>query len=140
MLVLVVLSLLGAVLGALTRPRLAAVPIAVGLVLGARWMIGLAGGHANAAASALELWAYSTCADPLDADLSLLAGGGGASLIAASLAFLYDRWKPHGVAASEATRLGRSVRGGRFVRAEGMIEARPAQDKAEQRQKAILGL
>ncbi|HTX51656.1 MAG TPA: hypothetical protein VME40_19955 [Caulobacteraceae bacterium] len=142
MVVLVVLSLLGAVLGALARPRFAAVPIAVGAALAVRWMIGVSGGHAidNAGASGLELWAFSALSDPADDYLSLLAGAGGASLIAAVLAFIHDRHKPRDVSVSEATRPNRMVRAGRFVRAEGMIEARPVQDKAEQRQKTILGL
>ena len=142
MVVLVFLSLLGAILGALIRPRFAAAPIAVGVALAVRWAMGVEAGRAlnNAGASVLELWAYAAVADPLNDYLSLLAGAGGASLIAATLAFLYDRQKPREITVSEATRQVRTVRGGRFVRAEGMVETRPVQDRAEQRQKAILGL
>jgi hypothetical protein len=142
MVVLVVLSLLGAVLGALTRPRFVAVPIAVGLTLAVRWAMGMAAANAidNADAPGWEVWAVSAIADPLDDYLSLLAGAAGASLIAAALALITDRHEPREVTMSEATRVARAVRGGRFVRAEGMIESRPVQDKAEQRQKAVLGL
>jgi hypothetical protein len=142
MVVLVVMSLLGAVLGALTRPRFAAVPIAVGLAMAARWALGMAAANAinNASAPDWEVWAVSAIADPLDDYLSLLAAAAGASLIAAALALITDRPQPREVSTSEATRVDRAVRGGRFVRAEGMVQARPVQDKAEQRQKAVLGL
>jgi hypothetical protein len=142
MVVLVVMSLLGAVLGALTRPRFAAVPVAVGLAMAVRWALGMAAANAidNADAPGWEVWAVSAVADPLDDYLSLLAGGGGASLMASALALITDRHKPGDVTIAEATRLDRTVRGGRFVRAEGMIETRPVQDRAEQRQKAVLGL
>jgi len=136
------MSLLGAVLGALTRPRFAAVPIAVGLAMAARWALGMAAANAinNASAPDWEVWAVSATADPLDDYLSLLAAAAGASLIAAALALITDRPQPREVSTSETTRVDRAVRGGRFVRAEGMVQARPIQDKAEQRQKAVLGL
>jgi hypothetical protein len=142
MVVLVVMSLLGAVLGALTRPRFAAVPVAVGLAMAGRWALGMAAANAinNADAPGWEVWAVAAIADPLDGYLSLLAGAASASLIAAALALITDRHQPRAVTISEATRVDRAVRGGRFVRAEGMVQARPVQDKAEQRQKAILGL
>jgi len=142
MVVLVVMSLLGAVLGVLTRPRFAAVPIAVGLAEGTRWLIGMGAAQAfnNAGAPDWEVWAVSVTANPLDDYLPLLAVSSGASLIAAALAMVHDRHSPGDTAVSEATRVSRAVRGGRYVRAAGMIETRPAQDKAERRQKAILGL
>jgi hypothetical protein len=110
--------------------------------MAARWALGMAAANAinNASAPDWEVWAVSAIADPLDDYLSLLAAAAGASLIAAALALITDRPQPREVSTSEATRVDRAVRGGRFVRAEGMVQARPVQDKAEQRQKAVLGL
>ena len=65
---------------------------------------------------------------------------GGAALIAALLAMWLDPKTPQSLSLQEATSVRRRVQKGRYVRAEGMVEARPIQAEAEQRQKALLGL
>jgi len=142
MVILMLMALMGAVLGALTKPRFVAAPIAVGLVEGMRWLVGLSAASAinNADAPVWAIWSLSIVSDPLDDYLPLLAVSAGSSLFAAAMAMVHDRHRPPAVSVAEATRNSRQVRNGRFVRVEGMVEERAVQQQAERRQRALLGL
>ncbi|MFI4936168.1 MAG: hypothetical protein ACHP7N_16260 [Caulobacterales bacterium] len=136
------MALLGAVLGAIVRPRLIALPVAVGLAEGIRGLIGLAAPIAvdNIQAPFWAKMALDITESPIAGYLPLLAVSAGGSLIAGVLALFIDQKAIKSVTLAEATANKREVKGGKFVRAEGMIEKRPAQLKAEERQKALLGL
>jgi len=72
--------------------------------------------------------------------LPLLGVSEGAALLTAILTLTIDRAPPKQTTLQEATAVQRRVRKGKYVRASNMIEDRPAQAKAEERQKALLGL
>jgi len=142
MVILVLMALVGAVLGAWVKPRLIAVPLAIGLAEGLRGLIGMAAPVAidNYSAPTWAQWALAVVLDPVDDYLPLLAVSGGAALIAAVLAMLLGERTVKPISLQEAASFRRRVEKGRYVRAEGMIEQRPVQAAAEERQKAILGL
>ena len=120
MVILMLMALMGAVLGALTKPRFAAAPIAVAFAEGMRWLVGILAAS-SPDAPIWATWSFAVVSDPLDDYLPLLAVSVGSSVIAATITMVYDRHQPRDVPVSEATRLSRQVRNGRFVRAEGKI-------------------
>ena len=133
---LVLMAALGAVLGAVVRPRLIALPLAIGVAEGARGLIDLAAPAAvdNVSAPLWAVAALNVAETPMDGYLPLLGVSAAGALLAALLTLAIDRRT-----APPAT-LQRRVLKGRYVRAKDMIEDRPAQAKAEERQKALLGL
>jgi hypothetical protein len=116
MILLVAMALLGALLGAFLRPRLISPFAAVALT------------------EVLHIWMGLTV--PL---LPLIGASGGAALIAAVL-MMTRRDKSFAAAPLNDAAAQRRVRKGRYVRDPDMIEERPAQIRAEARQKALLGL
>jgi hypothetical protein len=142
MVMLVLMAIVGAVLGACVRPRLIAVPLAIGVAEGCRGLIDLVAPTAvdNISAPFWAKAALGVAEDPLSGYLPLLAVSAGAALLTALLTLLIDRAPPRPASLAEATAVQRRVRKGRYVRAANMIEERPAQAKAEERQKALLGL
>ena len=142
MIVLVLMALVGAVLGALVRPCLLAVPVAAALAASARAVIGLAAPIAVDDDTAPE-WAklcLSIISDPLGDYLPLLAAAAGAALIAGLLAMLVDKQAPRHITLEEATALQRRVRGGRYVRADDMMGKHSLLNRSEARLRSILGL
>src|SRR5580698_5909048 len=129
MVILVLMALVGAVLGAWVKPRLIAVPLAIGLAEGLRGLIGVAAPLAidNTNAPMWAQWALAVVIDPVDDYLPLLAVSSGSALIAAVLAMVLGERTVRPVSLSEATAFRRRVEKGRYVRAEGMVEQRPVQ-------------
>lgn len=139
---MVFMALVGAVLAVVVRPRLIGVPLAIGGAEGLRGIVSLLAPAAvdNPQAPWWSQWSLAIELDPLAGYLPLLGASGGAALIAAILMMLTAQKTPRAISLSEATQVRRRVVNGHYVRAEGMIEERPRQTKAEERQKAILGL
>ena len=139
---LVLMAALGAVLGAVIRPRLIAIPLAIGVVEGLRGVIDLLAPNAidNVAAPFWSVWALAVAEAPEDGYLPLLGVSAAAAILSALLTLMIDRAPPKHATLAESTALQRRVLKGRYVRAKDMIEERPAQAKAEERQKALLGL
>jgi len=142
MVLLVLMALTGAALGAAVRPRLMAVPVAIGLAEALRGLASLLAPAAvdNLAAPWWSQWALGIEEDPFAGYLPLLGVSGGAALLAAVLTMLTSPRAPRPVGVTEATKVRRRVVKGRYVRADGMIEERARQAEAEARQKALLGL
>lgn len=139
---LVLMAALGAVLGALVRPRLIAIPLAIGVVEGARGLVDLIAPSAidNVSAPFWAVAALTISETPMDGYLPLLGVSAAAAILSALLTLLIDRGPLKPATLAESTALQRRVLKGRYVRAKDMIEDRPAQAKAEERQKALLGL
>ena len=142
MILLVLMALVGAVLGAIVRPRLIAIPLAIALAEGMRGLVSLAAPIAvdNDKAPVWATFALGVELNPVDGYLPLLAVSGGAALIAGLLTLLIDRPPPHQLTLDEATAVQRRVRNGRFVRADNMIEKHSVLNRAEARHKSLLGL
>ena len=142
MIMLVLMAVVGAVLGAIIRPRLIAIPLAIAVAEGCRGLIDLAAPLAidNMAAPFWAKAALAVAVKPMSGYLPLLGVSAGAALLTAILTLTIDRAPPKQTTLQEATAVQRRVRKGKYVRASNMIEDRPAQAKAEERQKALLGL
>jgi hypothetical protein len=142
MVLLVIMALLGAILGALVKPGMLAVPIGVGVAAGLRSLIGQVAPAAvdNPDASFWAKWALGVTDSTMGGYLPLLGVCGGAALISCLLCMALDRRAPVAATFEEATRVRRPVRNGRYVRDPDMLEQRLSQRQAEARQKALLGL
>jgi hypothetical protein len=142
MFLLVLMAILGAVLGVVIKPGLLAVPLAVAVAEGIRGLIGMAAPFAIDNSQALLPFqlALQVVESPMSGYLPLLGVSAGAALIAAVLSMLTEARPVPEVTLAEATALRRRVRRGKYVRAPDMIEDRPAQKAAEERQRSLLGL
>jgi hypothetical protein len=142
MVLLAIMALLGAVLGALVKPGILAVPIGVGLAAGLRSLIGQVapGAIDNPNAPVWSQLALQIASSPMGGYVPLLSVCGGAALISSLLCMAIDRRSPTATTFEEATRVRRPVRNGRYLRDPDMVEQRLSQRQAEARQKALLGL
>jgi hypothetical protein len=142
MVLLVVMALVGAILGALVKPGFLSVPIGAGLAAGLRSLIGQAATPAidNPSAPVWAQLALRVTTSAMGGYLPLLSVCAGAALFSSLLCLVLDRHAPHAGTLEEATRVRRPVRNGRYVRDPDMIEQRLSQRQAEARQKALLGL
>jgi hypothetical protein len=144
MTLLVLMALMGAVLGALVRPRLLAIPIAIGLAGGLRGLISLAAPLAidNDKAPFWAQLSLGAALSAVDGYMPLLAASGGGALIAGLLALITDRPAPKSLTLDEATAVRRCVRNGKYVRTQNMVDegSAGANTSAEARQRSILGL
>ena len=138
MILLVFMALVGAGMGAWIKPRLLAVPLAISAVEGARGLIGISAPAAVGLGSAPASIVLGVIEDPVDDYLPLLVVSGGAALIAAVMGMILDKRATDAAAARAPPRRLKAQKG--LVRADGMAEPRDVRAKAEQRQKAILGL
>ncbi len=142
MIMLGLMAVLGAFLGAVVRPGLVGAPIAIGVAEAARGLIGALAAAAidNATAPWWSQAALALVQDPMAGYLPLLGASGGAAILAALLAMLV-RGQTRGQRSLDgATDVRRKVVNGHYVRAEGMVEERSRQQEAEARQRQILGL
>jgi hypothetical protein len=135
MVLLVLIGLVSAVIGASMRPRLLAVLLATVVAGGLRGLVGVASFLAVDSIHS-PVWAQmalsSTESTLADFRLLVAIGFGAATLGALVASFTRRR-----VRAGDGPR---PVRKGRYARAPEMIEDRPQQEAAEQRQKALLEL
>ena len=109
MILLVLMALVGAVLGAVVRPRLIAIPLAIGVVEGLRGLVSLAAPIAidNDKAPDWAKLALGVELNPVDGYWPLLAVSGGAALIAGLLSLLIDRPPPPQLTLDQATAVQR---------------------------------
>jgi hypothetical protein len=136
------MAVCGAILGATIRPRLMGLPLAVALAGGMRALIGVLAAPAVDHPDA-PIWNQLSLAaslDPVGDYIPVLGACGGAALIAALLGMLLEPKTQAPATVSELTATRRRVDNGRYVRAAGMVEERPVQARAEERQRALLGL
>ena len=138
MILMILLALAAAALGALLRPRMLAVLLAVGLAAGARpallFLARLAGSGDDAAGWAGDI--QRLMESPFTSYLALICVGAGAALFAALLRLLFEGRSARALWLPQEGDLRRRRRDGRFVRAPDMIEERPIHDRAEARIKA----
>lgn len=140
MLLLVLMGVMGAVIGAWAKPRLLALPAALALAAGARALIGVFASVGVAFAPVLARLAFHIVQDGDDDYLPLLAVTGGGALFSLVLGLLLGRRSRRAMTLEEATRARRRIRQGKFVRAPGMVAPRERQSEAEARNRSILEL
>ena len=141
MVLLALMGVVGAVLGAWIKPRPPAVVGALALAAAVRALIGVLAPMAvgETAAPFFARIAFQIVQDGADDYGPLLGVAGASALIAVSFAVVADRRSRRTMTLDEATRARRRIRKGKFVRASGMVDARQRQSEAADRLRSLLG-
>lgn len=141
MVLLVLLGVVGACIGAWTKPRPLALPAALVFAVAVRALIGVLAPISVGVsyAPSFARVAFDLVQDPSVDYVPLIFVTGGGALFALLLALVTERRSRRAMTIEEATRAQRKIRQGKFVRARGMVETRGRQSQAEARQRAILG-
>ena len=141
MVLLVLMGVVGAVMGAWAKPRPAAFVGAVAHAAGVRAIIGILSQMAVGQDSAplFARAAFQIVQDDADNYVPLLSTSGASALIAMFFAFVADRRSRRTMTLDEATRARRKIRQGKFVRASGMVDVRKRESAAADRLRSILG-
>ena len=141
MLLLVLMGVAGAAIGAWTKPRSLAIPGALALAAAVRALIGVLAPMAVGETSAplVARAAFQIVQDSADDYLPLLGVSGAMALFAVLFAGLADRRSRRTMTLEEATRARRKIRQGKFVRTSGMLEPRKSRTEAAERLRSLLG-
>jgi len=135
MILLAIMAVVGAALGVFMKPRILAIPFTVAVAGGVRALLGLAAMPAAGGSQGPDWAEFSAVVvgQQLEGYPMMIGACLAGALIAMVLGGWADRREP---APSD---LPRRIRNGRLERTAGMVEERPQQKAAEERQKSLLG-
>jgi hypothetical protein len=141
MVLLVLMGVVGAVMGAWIKPRPAAVVGALALAAAVRALIGVLAPMAVSETPPpfFANIAFQIVQDTADDYAPLLSVAGASALIALFFALVADRRSRRTMTLEEATRARRKIRQGKFVRASGMVDVRKRESAAADRLRSLLG-